>query len=143
MAPLPDGTLMVGSNETTRAGQTVSYALARVLTRGQAGVEEGLDATSAGNAMRLRASSRPGGRATLEFELPESGHVTLTLCDVTGRRVADFSADALAAGAHAIPLEAIWGDRRRLPAAGIYQAILLATCGQRQLRASTRVVHLR
>lgn len=143
LAPLPDGTLMVGSNETTRAGQIISYALSRLLTCGTTGLNDRAGDVPAEYELRLHATSRPGGRTTLEFMLPERGRVAVTVCDVMGRRVAGWSADALAGGAHAIPLEAIWGDGQQLPAAGIYQVALAATCGPRRLRANTRVVQLR
>jgi hypothetical protein len=71
-------------------------------------------------AYALRASPNPArSRSTLAFDLPVRGAVTLSVCDVAGRRVRSLVSETREAGRHAVT----WDGRSEsgaLTKAGVY-----------------------
>ncbi len=121
------GAVLVGSPaervETTQTG------LAFVHRPG--GGTVGAEGPPGADALALSAAPVPAsGAATLRFTLPDASAVRLTLHDALGRTVATLADGALAAGPHAIAV-----DAGRL-APGVYVARLAAAGGA----ATTRLV---
>ncbi len=90
-------------------------------------------------ALRLSARPNPAaGRTLLEFDLPASVPVSLTIHDVSGRMVRTLAAEARPAGRHALAWDSRDRAGRLLPG-GVY-LVRLAAGDQ---RAETRITVLR
>jgi len=113
--------------ETNAPAQPVlTIPVTLVVTGGVAADDE---ATPTAFALQQNHPNPFSGTSTIEFALPEHEHVTLTVFDVTGRRVATLVDGPVAAGMHRVA----W-DAGHLPA-GMYVYRLRAGTHTASLRA--------
>lgn len=113
--------------ETNAPAQPVLTVPVTLEVTGGVGTED--SALPAAFALRQNYPNPFARTSTIEFALPEREHVTLTVFDVTGRRVATLADRVMEAGAHRIA----W-DASTLPA-GVYLYRLRAGAHSASFRA--------
>jgi hypothetical protein len=96
-----------------------------------AGIDGVSPAPPSPGGLQLAARPNPFNPACeLVFQVPDAGHATVTVYDLTGRKVADVFAGELSAGTHRAP----WHPRRL--ASGVYHAVLRQAGRQISCRVS-------
>jgi hypothetical protein len=120
-APVDDGALVLAT-ATDADGNTSEFSFPAVTVAGGVENEPGAE-PSEGFALSEPSPNPTTGRATLTLTLGRPQQVTVEVLDALGRRVAVLHEGPLAAGAHALVL-----DARSLPS-GVY--VVRMTAGER------------